>query len=98
MALQINMKQEAKSAVIARKKISDEKYMLMVNLFDLNNPHESSKAPNECLEYECKHAMIEGLDIKFIPFGNDIIINDLIELDIINESDIVTITGVQNSK
>lgn len=91
---------KTKSIIIGRKKRSnpnDDNRPCFVALFDMNNPHKQSKAPNKILDFETKHRiMIKGLDLSYLLEGNDIVINDLKEISVEEEGYHVIITGKQD--
>ena len=89
---------KTKSVVIARKKIKGEEYQCLVNLFDLNDPHLTPKAPKYCLDFDCDTVLVKGLDFKYMPLGNDIIINDLKNISIRQDKNTLIITGTQENK
>jgi hypothetical protein len=73
------------SAMISRKKRevdSDDDYMIgIIRLFDVNNPHKTKKMPTRVLEYKnIEKIRIRNLNVSYYLEGNDIIINDIIEL------------------
>lgn len=79
------MKYKAKSAIIARKKRDPENEDIrpcFISLFDVNNPHKTAEAPRKIVDFKTDKFVIEGLDILYLPVGNDIVINDLSELDV----------------
>lgn len=80
------MEHSAQSAIVARKKIEKDVYHCMINLFDVNNPHLSSEAPKECLEFNGSEILIKGIDVMFLTQGNDLVLNDL-ETFTIDEND-----------
>jgi hypothetical protein len=94
------MKYKTKSLIIGRmkrKNDSDEEYPCFIGLFyKINDPHKSGQAPDQRLQYEQVHKiMIHGLDIKYLPMGNDLVINDLEEIDVTVEGPHITLTGKQ---
>ncbi|MFH0978518.1 MAG: hypothetical protein V1837_04415 [Candidatus Woesearchaeota archaeon] len=84
------MKYKAKSVIIGRKKRekeSDDDYPCFVSLFSVNNPHVSGKVPDKILEFKhTDRVNIDGLDIIYLPAGNDLIINDLAEFELMHET------------
>lgn len=67
-----------------------------ISLFDVNDPHKSGKVPMKILEFKPHRVIMKNLTVKYLPTGNDIVINDLSEVDIETEKDSVIITGKQN--
>lgn len=91
-----SMEYKTKSAVIGRKKVAEDKYNCIINLFDVNDPHLSKKVPKEPLEFEnIDHVHINGLDFKFCLMGNDIVINDLKSISIEQRDRILDVSGEQ---
>ena len=92
-------KYSAKSVVISRKpgKDRDGLWTAFIGLFDENNPHLKAKAPFEVLEIaEIEKVRIHELrNISYYLMGNDIIINNLLELNIDVKDHIVTLSGKQ---
>ena len=92
---------KAKSVVIGRKpgKDQDGFKTAFIGLFTDNNPHLKAKVPFKVIEIEeVEKVRIKELrNISYYLMGNDIVINDLIELSIDSDSDknIVTLTGKQ---
>lgn len=91
---------KVKSVVISRKpgKNRDGFWSAFIGLFDENNPHLKAKAPMEVLEIkEIEKVRIKELrNISYYLMGNDIVINNLVELSIDVSDHIVTLTGRQN--
>ncbi|MFP4112072.1 MAG: hypothetical protein ACLFUO_03660 [Candidatus Woesearchaeota archaeon] len=86
------MQYETKSALIARKKIDEDKYNCIVNLFDINNPQESKEAPKTPLEFEdIDHVEIDCRKINFYLLGNDIVLNDLSSIEIEQDENVLRI-------
>lgn len=94
------MKYKTKSVLIARKKSSEDEEFLrrpcFISLFDENNPHLNTEGPKEVIEFEKIHkVVIKGLNIDYLPSGNDIVINDLVEIEVTVDKDFVYVTGKQ---
>ena len=73
------------SAIISRKErdpTSDDEYMIgIIKLFDVNNPHKTTSLPKKTLSYKnIEKIRLRNLSVSYYLEGNDIIINDLIEL------------------
>lgn len=89
-----------KSAIVSRKpgKNRDGLWSAFIGLFDENNPHLKAKAPMEVLEIkEIEKVRIKELrNISYYLMGNDIVINNLVELGIDVNDHIVTLTGKQD--
>jgi hypothetical protein len=89
---------DCKSAVIGRKKVGEDSYNCLINLFDINDPHMTKEVPKECLEFEnIDHVHIDNLKIKFCLLGNDLVLNDLknINVEQNEEQKSLHITGEQ---
>jgi len=88
-----------KSAVISRKpgKDRDGYWSAFIGLFDENNPHLKAKEPQKVVEIkEIEKVRIRDLrNISYYLMGNDIVINNLVELNIEVKEHIVTLTGKQ---
>tara|TARA_Y100000310_G_C20401297_1_gene677514 strand:+ start:17 stop:307 length:291 start_codon:yes stop_codon:yes gene_type:complete len=94
------MKFKTKSVLIARKKRENPEDFnhrpCMVSLFDVNEPHLCVEGPKKILEFNQKHKVkIEGLHVDYLLPGNDIIINNLSEIEVLEEGNLVTIKGNQ---
>lgn len=73
------------SAMISRKEReegSDDDYMIgVIRLFDVNNPHKTMSMPKKTLEFKnIEKFRIRNLNVSYYLEGNDIIMNDLIEI------------------
>ncbi len=88
------MEYKTKSAVIARKKVGDEKYNCIVNIFDVNDPHLSNEVPKECLEFEnITKVHFKDVSVEFYLMGSDLILNDLRTLKIVEADGHLTISN-----
>lgn len=89
-----------KSAVISRKpgKNKDMLWTAFIGLFNENNPHLKGKEPVHVLEFkEIEKVRIKELrNVSYYLLGNDIVINNLVELNIDVNEGIVTLTGKQD--
>ncbi|HLC88668.1 MAG TPA: hypothetical protein VJG49_01395 [Candidatus Nanoarchaeia archaeon] len=90
---------KAKSITISRKPGKDKEglWTAFIGLFNENNPHLIAKEPFEVLDLKkVEKVRIKKLEnISYYLMGNDIIINNLVEVRIKQEGEIVTITGRQ---
>ncbi len=90
---------KAKSITVSRKPGKDKEgfWTAFIGLFNENNPHLTAKEPFEVLDLkEVEKVRIKKLEnISYYLMGNDIVINNLIEVRIKQEGKIVTITGKQ---
>ncbi|MFW6231229.1 MAG: hypothetical protein ACOC32_04370 [Nanoarchaeota archaeon] len=87
---------QAKSLIIGRKKVEDDIYHCMITFFDVNDPHLTTKSPietKECVADEVDIA--DALRFKFLPRGNDIVINDLSQVSIEEKDGKVIVNGSQ---
>lgn len=99
------MKLTTKSIIIGRKPNQNENEdtrPCFISFFEENNPHLSTKVPNDIKEFVNVHkVVIKGLSVNYLLPGNDIVINDLEELDIeienMHNGDHLHITGKQNA-
>jgi hypothetical protein len=93
------MKYKTKSAIIGRKKrekADDISCPCFISLFSMNNPHISGKVPDKILEYRKIHKIIiTGLNINYLLGGNDLVINDLAEIEVMHDGGHINITGKQ---
>ena len=91
---------KVKSVVISRKpgKNEDCLWTAFLGLFNENNPHLTAKEPISVLEFnEIEKVRIHELrNVSYYLLGNDIVINNLVELEIEVKNHIVTLSGKQN--
>tara|TARA_Y100000031_G_C8103895_1_gene330054 strand:+ start:133 stop:432 length:300 start_codon:yes stop_codon:yes gene_type:complete len=91
---------KAKSITISRKKVADPDKLksAFIGLFHDNNPHLSAKEPFEVLDIPNieKVRIRELRNVSYYLMGNDIVINNLVEVIISQEGEIVTVTGIQD--
>lgn len=91
---------QCKSVTISRKPGDDKEglWSAFIGLFDENNPHLKAKAPKEVLEIKnVEKVRINDLrNISYYLMGNDIVINNLIELNVEHKDDILTLTGTED--
>ena len=94
-----NMKYKTKSVLIARKKSYDDDFSrrpCFISLFEENDPHLSVKGPREVVEFEKIHkVVIKGSNVDYLLPGNDIVINDLLEVEVEEHDDHIYVTGKQ---
>jgi len=90
---------KVKSITISRKpgKDKDGFKTAFIGLFNENNPHLKAKEPFEVLEIpDIEKVRLHDLrNVSYYLIGNDIIINNLVELNIDTKDNIVTLTGEQ---
>lgn len=92
------MKYKAKSIIIGRKKKESEESETrpcFISLFDENDPHIQGTVPKNVLDFNVRMFIIKNLEVKYMPLGNDLVINNLSELDIRLDNDTVIVTGKQ---
>jgi hypothetical protein len=91
---------KAKSVIIGRMKRKDmaEEYPCFISIFmNGNDPHKSGAVPDKTLHFDEIHkVMISRLDVKYLPLGNDIVINDLEEIEVKVEGPHISLTGKQS--
>lgn len=95
----MNKSFNVKSVVISRKPAhnKDGTWAAFIGLFEENNPHLKGKAPFKVLEVKNieKVRIRELRNISYYLLGNDIVINNLSSVTILQEGDILTLTGKQ---
>ncbi len=91
---------KVKSVTVSRKPGKDPEglWSAFIGLFDENNPHLKAKAPFKTLELkEVEKIRIRELrNVSYYLMGNDIVINNLVQVSIDQEKNIVTLTGRQD--
>lgn len=92
-------KYKVKSVTVSRKpgKDRDGYWTAFIGMFDENNPHLKGHVPIGVLEFKDieKVRLHELRNVSYYLMGNDIVINDLIELEIEVKDHIVTLSGKQ---
>lgn len=90
---------KAKSVIISRKpsKKKEELWSVLIALFKENNPHLKGREPFKVLEFkEVEKTRVRELkNISFYLAGNDLVINNLVNMNVDIEKGIVTLTGKQ---
>jgi hypothetical protein len=92
------MRYKTSSAMLGRAKRKDKEsdYPIFVHLFNVNDPHKTGKVPEEMLDFpETLEVKINGLDVIYLPLGNDILINNLEYIDIDTQGQHIVISGKQ---
>ena len=91
---------EVKSITISKKpgETKDSFKTAFIGLFNENNPHLKAKAPFKVLEFkDVEKVRLHDLrNVSFYLAGNDLIINNLIEINFENKKNILTLTGKQD--
>ena len=83
---------KAKSVIIGRKKSGEDGYCVLINLFDVDDPHLSTDSPLESFEYYEKELLVEDSgSFKFLPTGNDIVMNSISGVDLREEDETVVL-------
>jgi len=91
-----------KSVVISRKpgKDKDGLWTAFLGLFNDNNPHLTAKTPVKVLEYkEVEKVRLKELrNVSYYLMGNDIVVNNMVELniDLDKKNHILTLSGTQD--
>lgn len=53
-------------------------YDVVIKFFDINDPHKTTEIPKEELRYENIHrVLLKNLEVKYLPVGNDLVMNDV---------------------
>ena len=92
------MQYKTKSAVIGRKGKRGEDMCspCFIALFDINNPHESTKFPKKTIEFDkISEIRIEGLNVSYLVPGNDMVINNLESIKLEKKREGIYISGRQ---
>lgn len=78
------MEYTTNSLIISRKKNKElQTYNVLIALYDITDPHNSSIEPIEVLEFESvKQVVIKKLTVNFLTEGNDLVINGLNSVNI----------------
>ena len=91
------MKYKTKSIIIGRMKRVDHNdalYPVFITLFDINEPHKSGDVPKQRLEFQVENVVLNGFDnVNYLLAGNDIEINNLIEIDVEQKGKTVVVSG-----
>lgn len=93
-----DIKLPTKSALIGRlpRKEGDKFKTAVVRLFGVNNPHKTTEFPTKTYEFSnTEKIRIRRLNVSYYLEGNDIVINDLEELEILHEDNKIIIKGEQ---
>jgi hypothetical protein len=91
---------KVKSITLSRKPGEDRDGFktAFLGLFDSNNPHLEAKVPIKVLEIaNVEKVRIHDLrNVSYYLMGNDIVINNLLELNVDYKDNILTLTGKQD--
>ncbi|MHA1409621.1 MAG: hypothetical protein ACTSQY_04780 [Candidatus Odinarchaeia archaeon] len=71
--------------MIGRKGNRDEhgNSPVFVSLFDMNNPHKTTKLPKKTIDFSKIHKIIiSDLKVQYLIEGSDFLINDLSEIEV----------------
>lgn len=94
-------KLKTKSVIIGRRKRIKKPQKdsdlrdCFVDLFDINNPHKTCKAPKKIFEFNKKQKIVisGSKEINFLLLGHDIVINNLKEVEIKEEGPHLHVKG-----
>ncbi len=82
-------KYKAKSMLVSRIKNYNKEehemypYNTQVKFFKINNPHKTIKMPFKILEFRALSCYLKNFKVaKFLPWGNDLLFNDLKEVKV----------------
>tara|TARA_Y100000310_G_scaffold336431_1_gene420959 strand:- start:177 stop:473 length:297 start_codon:yes stop_codon:yes gene_type:complete len=91
---------KVKSVTVSKKPggKEDSHRTAFIGLFDVNNPHLKAKAPFKVLNLKnIEKVRVRDLrNVSFYLVGNDLVINNLIELTIDVQDHVATLTGKQD--
>ena len=91
---------KVKSVTISKKPggTEDSFRTAFIGLFDVNNTHLKAKAPFKVLEFKNveKVRLHDLRNVSFYLVGNDLVINNLIEVNFEEKKNILTLTGKQD--
>ena len=91
---------KVKSVTISKKPggTEDRLRTAFIGLFDENNPHLKAKAPFKVLEFKNieKVRLHDLRNVSFYLVGNDLVINNLVEINFEDKNNILTLTGKQD--
>jgi hypothetical protein len=81
------MKYKAKSIIVCRRKDNPDNdeypYLIEVKLFKINDAHKTTEVPFKTLEFKNVMSVVfKNREVKYLPRGSDIIVNDLSEFSI----------------
>lgn len=90
---------KVKSVTVSRKPscTKDGSWSAFIGLFNENNPHLTAREPLDVLEIKGieKVRINELRNVSYYLEGNDVIVNNLVEVDVEVKDNIVTLTGKQ---
>jgi hypothetical protein len=88
---------KARSLIIGRKKGGSEDFKpCFFAFFDVNNPHQKNIVPKEIKEFERIHkVIIEGMHVNYLLPGNDLVINNLENVELIQDGEHIHVRGKQ---
>jgi hypothetical protein len=93
------MKYQTKSIILGRKKREskeDDDYPCFISLFDVHNPHTSGEVPKQILDFPHTHkVIIKGLEVNYLLGGNDLVIDNLQEIELVVDNGHIYLTGKQ---
>tara|TARA_Y100000296_G_C5008662_1_gene173947 strand:+ start:178 stop:471 length:294 start_codon:yes stop_codon:yes gene_type:complete len=95
-------KYKGKSMFVSRAKNYNKKddldmypYFIHVKFFKINDAHKTTETPFQILEFRVLSVYFKGFkDSKFLPWGNDLLFNDITEVEIEQKNKRLYITNV----
>lgn len=83
---------KVKSILIARMPRGENEYKTAtIKLFNTNSPHRKNVLPDKQLDFpSTRKVIIEKLTVEYLTEGNDLVVNNLEEIDIL-EPDTITV-------
>ncbi len=91
---------KVKSVTVSKKPGNDDDSYrtAFIGLFDVNNPHLEAKVPFKVLNLRnIEKVRVRDLrNVSFYLVGNDLVINDLVELNIVVQDHVATLSGKQD--
>ena len=93
---------KAKSMLISRAKnynktddLDNYPYFIQLKFFNINDPHRTTETPFQVLEFRALSAYFKSFkESKFLPWGNDLLFNDIEEVEVKHENDRLYITNL----
>lgn len=95
-------KYKTKSMLLCRAKnynVGDDTdlypYFIQLKLFKINDPHKTTERPIQIFEFRALSAYFHGFkEVKFLPWGNDVLYNDLTEIQVEFKNDRLYVTNL----
>ncbi|MBU2561378.1 MAG: hypothetical protein KKD17_03705 [Nanoarchaeota archaeon] len=92
------IKVATKSALVGRLPRDEGKKFktAVIRLFNVNNPHKTTEFPVKTYEFsDTEKIRLKRLNVSYYLEGNDLVINDLEEINILREGNKLIIRGYQ---